>query len=38
VNRATRETLRLLATQESLVALKAWIKNVLDHVIQVCMN
>jgi Phage portal protein len=38
VNRATSETLRLQATQEGLVPLKAWIKNALDHVIQVCMN
>src|SRR5271166_2046172 len=38
VNRATSETLRLQATQEGLVPLKAWIKNALDHIIQVCMN
>ncbi len=38
VNRATSETLRLQATQEGLAPLKAWIKNALDHVIQVCMN
>ena len=38
VNRATSETLRLQATQEGLVPLKAWIKNALDHVICVCMN
>jgi hypothetical protein len=38
VNRATSETLRLQATQEGLIPLKAWIKNALDHVIQVCMN
>ena len=38
VNRATGETLRLQATQEGLVPLKAWIKSALDHVIQVCMN
>ena len=38
VNRATSETLRLQATQEGLVPLKAWVKNALDHVIQVCMN
>jgi hypothetical protein len=38
VNRATSETLRLQATQEGLVPLKAWIKNALDHVIQVCLN
>jgi hypothetical protein len=38
VNRATSETLRLQATQEGLVPLKAWIKSALDHVIQVNMN
>ena len=38
VNRATGETLRQQATQEGLVPLKAWVKNALDHVIQVCMN
>ena len=38
VNRATSETLRLQATQEGLVPLKAWIKNALDYVIQSCMN
>ena len=38
VNRATSETLRLQATQEGLVPLKAWIKNALDHVIQVCLG
>jgi hypothetical protein len=38
VNRATSETLRQQATQEGLVPLKAWVKNALDHVIQVCMN
>ncbi len=35
VNRATSETLRLQATQEGLVPLKAWIKGALDQVIQV---
>ncbi len=35
VNRATSETLRMQATQEGLVPLKAWIKSALDHVIQV---
>ena len=35
VNRATSETLRMQATQEGLVPLKAWIKGALDHVIQV---
>ncbi len=38
VNRATSETLRLQATQEGLVPLKAWVKSALDHIIQVCMN
>ena len=38
VNRATGETLRVQATQEGLVPLKAWVKNALDHVIRVCMN
>src|SRR5271154_6596650 len=38
VNRATSETLRQQATLEGLVPLKAWVKNALDHVIQVCMN
>ncbi len=37
VNRATGETLRQQATQEGLVPLKAWVKNALDRVIQVCM-
>jgi len=35
VNRATSETLRMQATQEGLVPLKAWIKSALDDVIQV---
>lgn len=35
VNRATSETLRLQATQEGLVPLRAWIKNALDQVIQI---
>jgi len=38
VNRATSETLRLQATQEGLVPLKAWIKDALDHVIQDCLG
>ena len=38
VNRATGETMRLQATQEGLVPLKAWVKNALDHVIQDCMG
>ena len=38
VNRATSETLRMQATQEGLVPLKAWIKGALDHVIQVCLG
>ena len=37
VNRATGETLRLQATQEGLVPLRAWIKNALDQVIQIYM-
>ena len=38
VNRATSETLRLQATQEGLVPLKAWVKGALDHVIQVYLG
>jgi hypothetical protein len=38
VNRATSETLRMQATQEGLVPLKAWVKGALDHVVQVYMN
>jgi hypothetical protein len=38
VNRATSETLRMQATQEGLVPLKAWIKSALDEVIQVHLN
>jgi hypothetical protein len=38
VNRATSETLRVQATQEGLVPLKAWVKSALDHVIQVYLN
>jgi hypothetical protein len=38
VNRATSETLRLQATQEGLVPLKAWIKGALDQAIQVYLN
>jgi hypothetical protein len=38
VNRATSETLRMQATQEGLVPLKAWIKSALDHVIQVYLD
>src|SRR4029077_13995687 len=38
VTRATGETLRKQAAQEGLVPLRAWVKNALDHVIQVCMN
>ncbi|WP_158812506.1 phage portal protein [Methylocapsa sp. S129] len=34
VNRATSETLRLQASQEGLIPLRAWIKNALDRVIQ----
>jgi hypothetical protein len=35
VNRATSETLRMQATQEGLVPLKAWVKSALDQVVQV---
>ncbi len=38
VNRATGETMRLQATQEGLIPLKTWIKNALDHVLQVCLG
>jgi hypothetical protein len=38
VNRATSETLRMQATQEGLVPLKAWVKSALDQVVQVCMK
>ena len=38
VNRATSETLRLQATQEGLVPLKAWIKSALDQVVQVYLD
>ena len=38
VNRATSETMRLQATQEGLVPIKAWIKSALDRVIQKCMG
>jgi hypothetical protein len=38
VNRATSETLRMQATQEGLVPLKAWVKGALDHVIQVYLG
>jgi hypothetical protein len=34
VNRATGETLRLQASQEGLIPLRAWIKNALDRIIQ----
>jgi phage portal protein BeeE len=34
VNRATGETLRLQASQEGLIPLRAWIKTALDRVIQ----
>jgi Phage portal protein len=34
VNRATSETLRLQASQEGLIPLRAWIKNALDRIIQ----
>jgi hypothetical protein len=38
VNRATSQTLRLQATQEGLVPLKAWVKALLDSVIQTCLG
>jgi hypothetical protein len=38
VNRATSETLRVQATQEGLVPLKAWIKGALDEVVQVYLG
>jgi len=38
VNRATSQTLRMQATQEGLVPLKAWVKSALDRVVQVCLN
>jgi hypothetical protein len=38
VNRASGETMRMQATQEGLVPLKSWIKNALDHVLQVCLR
>jgi hypothetical protein len=38
VNRATSETLRMQATQEGLVPLKAWVKTALDQVVQVYLK
>ncbi len=38
VNRATSETLRIQASQEGLVPLKAWVKGALDYIIQVCLK
>ncbi len=38
VNRATSETLRVQATQEGLVPLKAWVKSALDQVVQVYLK
>jgi hypothetical protein len=38
VNRATSQTLRMQATQEGLIPLKAWVKCALDRVVQVCLN
>ncbi len=38
VNRAPSETLRIRASQEGLVPLKAWVKSALDSVIQVYLN
>jgi hypothetical protein len=37
-NRATSETLRVQAAQEGLVPLKAWVKGVLDEIVQVCLK
>jgi hypothetical protein len=34
VNRATGETLRLQATQEGLIPLRAWIKDAMDRILQ----
>ena len=38
VNRATSETLRAQAATEGLVPLKAWVKMMLDRVVQVCLK
>ncbi len=38
VNRATSESLRIQASQEGLVPLKAWVKGALDQIIQVCLK
>jgi hypothetical protein len=38
VNRATSETLRMQATQEGLVPLKAWVKTALDQVVQIYLK
>jgi hypothetical protein len=38
VNRATSQTLRMQATQEGLVPLKAWVKNALDQIVQVYLK
>jgi len=38
VNRATSETMRVQAAQEGLVPLKAWVKSVLDTIVQVSLN
>ena len=38
VNRATSETLRMQATQEGLVPLKAWVKSALDQAVQVYLK
>jgi len=37
-NRATTESLRMQATQEGLVPLKAYVKGVLDQIVQVCLK
>jgi hypothetical protein len=38
VNRATSESMRMQATQEGLVPLKAYVKSVLDQIVQVCLK
>jgi hypothetical protein len=38
VNRATSETMRMQSAQEGLVPLKAWVKSVLDTIVQVSLN
>jgi len=38
VNRATSQTLRLQATQEGLIPLKAWVKALLDRIVQIYLG